>query len=384
MARLSLENASTITNKAKPTSRKRKSISTTDRDTSAKAIPAASSPRATKRPRLSTAITSKATATTALTTTSNTVADLEEDTTNSNAYSTIHTTTKSIPQSTIEQKWLPLPSILQDKIKDLFSAIERPVLTRFGYGGNGTGAVGAAAGGKKTALVPGGAENERRRAEAQAATSAVVRRLSRKVPQMRFPADASSAGVRKKGNVQGKGAEWMWDLESVMGRYRELEGRLGTGLHSVKVLRAEVRREEALLEKERKELAELEKNARAMEKRRVKAGAKRHAILNEIDFPTRPKDTEPTDADGQRFLEAKSTPDEKEQDEDLDLESLLDDDDEIAPLLTQLRSHLDSMRGNSAQIEGLVPALREARVGLEVLAWKKMEGEEYEMVFLRD
>lgn len=57
---------------------------------------------------------------------------------------------RRVPEKTIKSKWTPLPEPVQDKIKDMFQSLERPVIMR--------------------------SQNERKRIEAQGAVQAVVRK----------------------------------------------------------------------------------------------------------------------------------------------------------------------------------------------------------------
>lgn len=57
---------------------------------------------------------------------------------------------RRVPEKTIKSKWTPLPEPVQEKIKDMFHSLERPVIMRN--------------------------QNERKRIEAQGAVQAVVRK----------------------------------------------------------------------------------------------------------------------------------------------------------------------------------------------------------------
>lgn len=57
--------------------------------------------------------------------------------------------TRRVPEKTIKAKWTTLPEPVQEKVRDLFHALERPVIVR--------------------------QQNERKRIEAQTAVQAVVR-----------------------------------------------------------------------------------------------------------------------------------------------------------------------------------------------------------------
>lgn len=59
---------------------------------------------------------------------------------------------RQVPERTIKTKWSTLPEPVQDKVRDMFRALERPVIVRH--------------------------QNERKRIEAQAAVQAVVKKYT--------------------------------------------------------------------------------------------------------------------------------------------------------------------------------------------------------------
>jgi kinetochore protein Fta7 len=63
-------------------------------------------------------------------------------------YAYLKPTVRRIPEKTIKTKWTTLPEPVQDKVRDLFHSLERPVIVR--------------------------QQNERKRIEAQSAVRAVV------------------------------------------------------------------------------------------------------------------------------------------------------------------------------------------------------------------
>jgi hypothetical protein len=65
-------------------------------------------------------------------------------------YAYLKSHVRNVPERTIKSKWSTLPEPVQDKVRDMFRALERPVIVRH--------------------------QNERKRIEAQAAVQAVVRK----------------------------------------------------------------------------------------------------------------------------------------------------------------------------------------------------------------
>lgn len=65
-------------------------------------------------------------------------------------YAYLKQSVRRVPEKTIKTKWTTLPEPVQDKVRDLFHSLERPVIVR--------------------------QQNERKRIEAQTAVQAVVRK----------------------------------------------------------------------------------------------------------------------------------------------------------------------------------------------------------------
>lgn len=76
-------------------------------------------------------------------------------------YAYLKPAVRHVPERTIKSKWSTLPEPVQDKVRDMFRALERPVIVRN--------------------------QNERKRIEAQAAVQAVVKNLGKRLPRMPFP-----------------------------------------------------------------------------------------------------------------------------------------------------------------------------------------------------
>lgn len=75
--------------------------------------------------------------------------NLGKDTTRKR-YAYLKESVRRVPEKTIKTKWTTLPEPVQDKVRDLFHSLERPVIMRH--------------------------QNERKRIEAQTAVQAVVRK----------------------------------------------------------------------------------------------------------------------------------------------------------------------------------------------------------------
>lgn len=76
-------------------------------------------------------------------------------------YAYLKESVRRVPEKTIKAKWTTLPEPVQDKVRDLFHSIERPVIVR--------------------------QPNERKRIEAQTAVQAVVRKYVTSIIQLQKP-----------------------------------------------------------------------------------------------------------------------------------------------------------------------------------------------------
>jgi len=153
----------------------------------------------------------------------------------------------------------------------------------------------------------------------------VLRRLERQLPRMPFPPGTKAAGLQ---------------LDGIMESVRTLEAEKTPLGDSVRLLEEEIEREEQRVEAKRKELARLEKESKAAAKARKNLATKTHLLLE--DESTSKENMFSADDVGLASREKASL--------------VFDDDDEdLAPLLSQLQSHLDSIKSNTEQI----PAIEE-------------------------
>lgn len=110
--------------------------------------------------------------------------------------------------------------------------------------------------------------DERKRTQAGTAIQMVTRRLGRKIARgLPFP-----PGSRPQRDED-------FDFERILDATRKQEGLLTPALHGRELLKAEIRKEEAMLEKEQEALEKLEKNASAERGRRKAEAKKLHPSL---------------------------------------------------------------------------------------------------------
>ncbi|KAJ5645952.1 CENP-A-nucleosome distal centromere subunit CENP-Q [Penicillium lividum] len=235
----------------------------------------------------------------------------EDDTEKGYAY--LKPQIRRVPEKTIKSKWTTLPEPVQDKVREMFHALERPVVMR--------------------------QPNERKRIEAQSAVQAVVRNLGKRLPRMPFPP------ITNSGN---------FDYESALDEHRTLEASLATMKDSTDLLKAEIAKEEALLANEKRELQVMDKNAKRAEAERKRQTKNEHPVLRQLDDL-------PPDSGPSGFTLVDTKPSQTTLDE-------LDTDPEIQGLMKQLHGHLQSMQTNTAPLMGLRDAITRSQAALDIFA----------------
>jgi kinetochore protein Fta7 len=139
-------------------------------------------------------------------------------------------------------------------------------------------------------------------------------------------------------------------------------------LHSVELLKAEIAKEEELLFQDQNQLEELQKNSKKdmkfwQEQAKKVRNPKNHASLHSNSFKQKPTielpllTTEPDDSAEQIGFVT-----EEIRDSIFDIR-----DKDLQPIIYQLRNHLDSIRTNNTQIDGVSDAIREAGISLDSL-----------------
>ncbi|EEQ87545.1 hypothetical protein RJZ56_001417 [Blastomyces dermatitidis] len=231
----------------------------------------------------------------------------------SKSFAMLKPRTRHISERTIKTKWTTLPDSVQEKIKELFRSIERPVVVRH--------------------------RDERKRIEAQSAVLAVRKNLGRRLPRMPFPPGTQDAD---------------FDYEAALDDNRALELQLATAANSADLLRAEIKREEAQLARERAQLEELEKNARTAQVERKRQTRNAHPVIRRLERSGERSDGS-TDF---TFTGPK---------DNTSMLCEIDPDSELYPLIKQLRSHLESMQNNATQVAGLREAIIRSQSCLNLL-----------------
>ncbi|KAK0108933.1 hypothetical protein ONS96_002770 [Cadophora gregata f. sp. sojae] len=157
-------------------------------------------------------------------------------------YQHLKAVTRNVLRQTIEAKWEALPRTAIDRIAQLLSDLQRPVIAHL--------------------------NDERKKTQASTAVEAVARKLVRKFSRgLPFP-----PGTRNH-------REDDFDFEKILDHNRALEAQLTPALHSNELLEAELSKELAKLELDKELLAELETNAKSEASVRNQAARKLHSVL---------------------------------------------------------------------------------------------------------
>ncbi|OBT82100.1 hypothetical protein VE02_09035 [Pseudogymnoascus sp. 03VT05] len=236
-----------------------------------------------------------------------------------------------VSHNTIDATWEPLPATAHDRAMQLLSDIEKSVVQRL--------------------------RDERKRTQASTAIQMVTRRLGRKIARgLPFP-----PGSRPQ-------REEDFDFERILDATRKQEGLLTPALHARELLKAEIRREEVILEREQEALEELEKNASAERGRRKAEAKKLHPSLAKRGGMAEWSDRDQLNlADGQTLADV--------------LEDAKIDDD-LRPIVEELQNHLESMQNNFKQVEGIVPAIEKSEATIRAALLKQIDEQRYEQIIM--
>ncbi|KXH41229.1 hypothetical protein CSIM01_03435 [Colletotrichum simmondsii] len=266
---------------------------------------------------------------------------------------------RQVPRSVIEEKWSPLTNPSLSIVSNLLRLAERPVLQR----------------------IPG---SEKRRDQAASAlhliTNRLVKKLSRGLPFP--PASAPPTGGKNSSKklleTDGGRVEEL-NFERVIEGVAALERQLDPLLHAVDLLKTEKEREEKALEEDYDTLRTLEANARSEARNFKDSLRKTHVLV--------PEATKPGTA-------AAAGAENVVKHDDLDFNFIVSEegvgsgtplfkdleDDELRGLAGQVGSHMESMRANLQQIDGVVPQIVKSRAALQDVLFKHLDQQSFENV----
>ncbi|KAI0181623.1 CENP-Q, a CENPA-CAD centromere complex subunit-domain-containing protein [Hypoxylon sp. FL1284] len=250
-------------------------------------------------------------------------------------YRHLTTRTRRVPREVIETKWTPLEGAALTSVGALLQSASRPVL-----------------------LHAGGAP--RRQAQARAALAAVGGRLRRKVARgLPFPPPAGP-GARREDELA---------FDRTVAGVQALESQLDPLLHGVDLLRRERDRAQRDLDRDYRALARLAANARAEARQRRDQARKMHVLVQD-----RPPQQQQQRESGEAFLPADKGSGRVFAD--------LGGDEELGTVAGQIASHMESMRGNLLQMDGVVPEIAKSRGLLRAALQAHLDPEQLEDVTL--
>ena len=171
-------------------------------------------------------------------------------------------------------------------------------------------------------------------------------RLTKRLPRMPFPPRTD---------------ERDFDFEATLHRVRTLENQLTSSIHSIALLRAQIKKEEEALRKDKDDLQALEQSAKSARGLRKEQSRKLHPLAREEDGDNEAME----DAAAQKPMLG------------LDLE----DDRDAQVLVGQLRSHLESIRNNTAGTMEIVDAMEVVQAKLDIFTATSLSPRQYEMLY---
>ncbi|KAL6885144.1 CENP-Q, a CENPA-CAD centromere complex subunit domain-containing protein [Trichoderma longibrachiatum] len=262
-----------------------------------------------------------------------------------------------VRQSTIESKWSPLPESTISAASSMLALAHRPVLQRL-------------------------SSSEQRHNHTSAALRLVTHRITRKIargipfppasmPSARAPRGRQQAGAGA-GPLPADGRATELDFESVLDAKQALERQLDPALHAVELLEREKEKLERELERDYEALRNLESSAKAqgreyrglLKKAHVLAPTPESVVSQRKKMAER--DVSFTHSGGLSFG---------------GLFSNLEDP-ALKALALQLSDHMESIKTNLQQADGIVPQLARSRAALQDVLFRHLNREQYERVLL--
>ncbi|CAK7270790.1 hypothetical protein SEPCBS57363_004279 [Sporothrix epigloea] len=287
--------------------------------------------------------------------------------------------TRMVPMATMSSKWAPLEREAIAAVHALLEECARPVLSR-------TRAMGASS---------GSSASERRQEQTRQAISSVTRRLrSKLVKGIPFPPGTvvvTSRRRRRGANGQNdkvsKGLEADFNYESAAEGAQALEQQLTPLQHAIALLERERKCEEDALEDDYAALRELETNAQADLRTWRERARKAHRL---VPVPLEGGVDGSSDISKKKLSElelvvqpptANSNGDEEESEQQSGVlfENL---DKDLSTTAIQLSSHMDSIRANLEQIDGVVPAIIQSKAALQHVLRERLDPLQYEGILL--
>ncbi|EGR48761.1 uncharacterized protein TRIREDRAFT_107389 [Trichoderma reesei QM6a] len=268
-----------------------------------------------------------------------------------------------VRQSTIESKWSPLPESTISAAASMLALAHRPILQRL-------------------------SNSEQRHNQTSAALRLVTHRITRKIargipfppasmpsaraPRGRQQAGAGSVPTAAAAAAVSDGRATELDFESVLDAKQALERQLDPALHAVELLEREKEKLERELERDYEALRNLESSAKAQGREYRGLLKKAHVLAPtpEMLLSQRKKMAE---QDVYFNHSGSSSPG--------GLFSNLEDP-ELKALALQLSDHMESIKTNLQQADGIVPQLARSRAALQDVLFRHLSQEQYDRVVL--
>ncbi|TFA99434.1 hypothetical protein CCMA1212_008784 [Trichoderma ghanense] len=259
-----------------------------------------------------------------------------------------------VRQSTIESKWSPLPESTISAASSMLALAHRPILQRL-------------------------SNSEQRHNHTSAALRLVTHRITRKIARgIPFPPASMPSARVPRGRQAGAGAAVSdgrateLDFESVLDAKQALERQLDPALHAVELLQREKEKLERELERDYEALRSLEASAKAQGREYRGLLKKAHVLA-----PT------PEVVSLQRRKMAERDVSFSHSGGSV-LGGLFSNlkDPELKALALQLSDHMESIKTNLQQVDGIVPQLARGRAALQDVLFRYLSQEQYERVVL--
>ncbi|TLD24769.1 hypothetical protein PspLS_05999 [Pyricularia sp. CBS 133598] len=260
----------------------------------------------------------------------------------------------TVPRSKISSKWFPLDVKSVTAVHDILLNAQRPVLYHLRHG-------------------------RRRQEHAASIMTAVANRVQRKLGRG-FPFPPPTIGTNRAstvatGQASRSGHAEELDYERAVDAAQALEDQLNPTLHSVALLKAELRKQEKALEDDYKSLRTLENNARDEARSWKKSMRTTHILAPETRLAL---SNGGIDGKSERWKDLELVIPKRPDD---NLYQNLEDED-LLKISQQIGSHMESMQGNLRQVDGILPAMETTKAALHEVLLKHLDSTKCEEVLL--
>lgn len=260
---------------------------------------------------------------------------------------------RRVRQSAIEAKWSPLANASLTAVTNTLQHAQRPILQRL-------------------------SDSQLRREYTSSALRLITHRIARKISRgLPFPPASMPANVGRAPLQSDGGREVELNFESVLDGELNLERQLEPALDGLEVLRREKEAMEEELELDYETLRNLEAGARAQAREQRSLLRKAHVLT-----PAPANSEGETTARDDKMDGFELTRDEDAASGGGGAFTEIDDDDDIQPLAVQLGTHVDNIRANLEQTDGLMPQLARSRAALRAVLLRHLDLRRYEQVVL--